>query len=664
MLQLNWSWHRLAAMSPLETAMHARKKLRQLADSRGLRDWGTLSLECSDAFPRLPNPEDAPAVLREALRRDVERIRSGRWRAFGRLELQVSDPPRWHKDYLVARDLATTVCASKLDHRNLPDGADIKLVWELSRWHQLVRLAMAAFTLDDDRAARKCLDWLEDWVTHNPPYRGWNWTSALEAGIRLIQFTWIDALLGAHAASSGRIPASDARRRLSVLRQHILPAHVWFTWRHQSFGSSANNHLIGELVGLILATVRWPGLARCGASLDDLQRCWEHEVLAQFAEDGGNREQALHYQLFSWELCWQARAALRADGRTIPAAVDERLRRAAQFYVDVEVPTDPWDYGDSDGAFVTPLFADETQAIPEWHQWFAAPTRSEALNFWWNTERANLGPFPVSRTSSMPGLSHYSESGQGIWRRGEWVARLDVSPLGYLTTAAHGHLDALQLSLWCRGVAMIVDPGTGCYYEDKQLRGWLASRPAHNAPCPEDEEWPRRLGPFLWASHHPPPSLSVAANQANAAFCLPTHIVKRTFRPLGDAAGLEIVDRCLRNDARTRQRDCAFSVRWQFGPGATLERVADRRFLITRRGVSIEIDVGQEWSEVHAVAEHDDGLFMSAATSELEATYAGAVSPAFRKVEWAPLLKLVARPEPGRACLFRTTFLATTRCRM
>ena len=40
-------------------------------------------------------------------------------------------------------------------------------------------------------------------MTHNPPYRGWNWTSALEAGIRLIQFTWIDALLGAHAASSG-----------------------------------------------------------------------------------------------------------------------------------------------------------------------------------------------------------------------------------------------------------------------------------------------------------------------------------------------------------------------------------------------------------------------------------------------------------------------------
>jgi Heparinase II/III-like protein/Heparinase II/III N-terminus len=649
-------------MSPLETAMHARKKLRQLADSRGSRDWSAIPLECPYAFLRLPKPEDAPAVLREALRRDVDRILSGRWRAFGHLELQVEDPPRWHKDYLVARDLATTACASTLDHRDLPDGADIKLVWELSRWHQLVRLALAAYTLNDERAARKCLDWLDDWLKHNPPYRGWNWTSALEAGIRLIQFTWIDALLGAHAASPDRTSGGNVSGRVTALRQHILPAHVWFTWRHRSFGSSANNHLIGELAGLILATVRWPGLARCGASLDHLQRCWEREVLAQFAEDGGNREQALNYQLFSWELCWQARAALRADGRRISPAVDERLRRAAQFYVETQVPTDPWDYGDSDGAFVTPLFAQETGAIQEWHQWLAAPAGSASLNFWWDRERATFGPFPVPSTASLPGLTYYRQSGQGIWRCGAWLARLDVSPLGYLTTAAHGHVDALQLSLWHRGVAMIVDPGTGSYYEDTRLRGWLASRLAHNAPCPEDEEWPRRLGPFLWATNHAPPDLRVEADQANAAFSLRRHIVERTFRPLGDAAGLQIEDRCLWNDARAQGReDCSFSVRWQFGAGATLERVAERRFLVTRRGVSIEVDVGQEWSEVHAVAEKDIRLPVSAAAGELEATFAGTVSSAFRKLEWAPLLKLVARPQPGRAGMFRTTFQATTR---
>jgi hypothetical protein len=660
MSRLIWYWHRLVSMSPIETALHARRKLRQIADTCGPRDWSAISLQCADEFPRLPGPDDAPAVLREGLRRDAERILSGHWRAFGHLELRVDNPPRWHKDYLAAKDLDTAASAFELDHRNLPDRADIKLIWELSRWRQLVRLAMAAYVLDDERAARQCLDWLEDWVRHNSPYRAWNWTSTLEAGIRLLQFTWIDTLVGAHAALTGRTYGRDVRTRLCTLRQRILPPHVWFTWRYKSFGSSANNHLLGELAGLIHATVRWPGLARCGTALDELHRLWERETLAQFAEDGGNREQALNYQLFSWELCWQARAALRAGGRAISPAVNERLRRAAQFYVDVQVPTDPWDYGDSDSACVTPFFADEREAVPEWHQWLMAPPKSAALHFWWGQEREQFEACGGQNPSRKPCLLHYRESGQGIWRRGTWAARLDVSPLGYLKTAAHGHLDALHLSLWCGGVAMIVDPGTGAYYGDNRLRDWLTSRAAHNAPCPEDEDWPRRFGPFLWATNHAPASLQLEVEEASARFYLPRHAFERTVRACGDAAGFQVEDRCLSNRTSTQEREGrAFAVSWQFGPGATLERIAERKFLVTRRGVSLEVEVSDGWTNLHPVAEKDIRLLTAAAGSELEARFAGTVSSAFRKVEWAPFLKLVARPEPGRSCVFRTTFLAS-----
>ncbi|MBT3913850.1 MAG: hypothetical protein HOF22_11750, partial [Verrucomicrobia bacterium] len=66
--------------------------------------------------------------------------------------------------------------------------------------------------------------WLEDWVANNPPYTGWHWTSALESGMRLIAFTWIDAFL---TAFEGRDPG-DLAKRLTKLRADILPAHVWF----------------------------------------------------------------------------------------------------------------------------------------------------------------------------------------------------------------------------------------------------------------------------------------------------------------------------------------------------------------------------------------------------------------------------------------------------
>jgi hypothetical protein len=241
------------------------------------------------------------------------------------------------------------------------------------------------------------------------------------------------------------------------------------------------------------------------------------------------------------------------------------------------------------------------------------------------------------------------------------AVRVDASPLGYLNTAAHGHLDALQVSLWLGGVAMIVDPGTGSYYEDKRLREWLASRLAHNAPCSSADDSPRRFGPFLWAANHARPRLGVEVDEVNAEFHRPGHIFERTFRPFGNAAGLQVEDRCVWNGGRTQNgHHRSFAVRWQFAPGAKLERVSERRFRVTRRGASLEIEVSDDWAEVCAVAEQDPRQLASAATSHLEAQFAGTVSAAFRRVEWAPFLKLVARPEPERPSLFRTTFLAAS----
>src|ERR1041384_3465300 len=145
MAKLAWYWHRLRAMSAMEMALHARKKFRHLGDARRLSNWASVKLASSGAFPKLPKPEEVPPVLREALQRDVENILAGRWKAFGHFQLQVDDPPNWHCDYLVGKNLATTESAFRLNYRELPAGADIKLIWELSRWYELVRLAMAAY---------------------------------------------------------------------------------------------------------------------------------------------------------------------------------------------------------------------------------------------------------------------------------------------------------------------------------------------------------------------------------------------------------------------------------------------------------------------------------------------------------------------------------------
>jgi hypothetical protein len=68
----------------------------------------------------------------------------------------------------------------------------------------------------------------------------------------------------------------------------------------------------------------------------------------------------------------------------------------------------------------------------------------------------------------------------------------------------------------------------------------------------------------------------------------------------------------------------------------------------------MEVQVSPDWAEVWCVTEQSQ-----VAKADPDAPLAGTVSPAFRKVVWAPYLKLVARPQGDKPCVFSTTFLAS-----
>jgi hypothetical protein len=97
-----------------------------------------------------------------------------------------------------------------------------------------------------------------------------------------------------------------------------------------------------------------------------------------------------------------------------------------------------------------------------------------------------------------------------------------------------------------------------------------------------------------------------------------------------------------------------FFVRWQFAPDSRVEELGQRRFRVTRHSVSMEVQVSADWAEVWCVTEQSQ-----VAKADPDAPLAGTVSPAFRKTVWAPYLKLVARPQGDKPCVFSTTFLAS-----
>jgi hypothetical protein len=227
--------------------------------------------------------------------------------------------------------------------------------------------------------------------------------------------------------------------------------------------------------------------------------------------------------------------------------------------------------------------------------------------------------------------------------------------LGYLKTAAHGHLDALHLSIWFNGVAMVIDPGTGAYYPDPGLRAWLASRAAHNGPCPAGVDYPKRLGPFLWSAAHARPTLSSGPEGACGQLDLPDGRLRRSIRPTPDRLGWWVEDAWEPVSTAVSRE---FSVCWQFAPGTWIKSLAPRLFSVRRSNVGLNLAVSEEWSGVTLVESPPAGFHPEPRALRREEFLAGSVSPAFRRVTWAPYLRLTAR-SGEKPCVFRTAFLAS-----
>jgi hypothetical protein len=493
-----------------------------------------------------------------------------------------------------------------LNHRKL-EGADIKVVWDLNRWTQIVRIAQASYLTGESRYREIVLKWLESWVKANRPFRGWNWTSSLEAAIRLLNFVWLDALL---------------REEMDPdLRDAIVVPHFHYIWRHRSFGSSANNHWLGELAGLIVARCRWQIRDRGVPSLEKLKALFEREVLMQFDTDGGNKEQAFHYHLFSFDFIMHVYFSVTNGGLSFSQEFVDRVRSAASFLVQMQSPDGRWDYGDSDDAVVVPFGREISTSSIVWTDWINPETAADDVSAW-------LGHCPFSVPKKRDGWRLFSQSGYGVYRDDQWFVRVDGSPLGYLSIAAHGHLDAMHMSVWFRSRALIVDPGTGSYYFDPEIRRQLAEASAHNGPTVEGDDLSKRRGIFMWGRHHARPAIGLG-NDEDLMVELSDHNVKRGRRIQRTQHGWIVEDKV------TTAVPVPFAVKWTFAPGVEVAQEDRRSFRICSDEAVLWLRVDQVWESV----------ILESTTN---------VSPSFRVLASGPAIILIGesnRPRPFETVL-------------
>jgi hypothetical protein len=75
---------------------------------------------------------------------------------------------------------------------------------------------------------------------------------------------------------------------------------------------------------------------------------------------------------------------------------------------------------------------------------------------------------------------------------------LDCGPLGYLGIAAHGHADALSMTLSVAGEECLVDAGTYSYWQERKWRDYFRGTSAHNTLRIDGLDQSVAGGPFMW----------------------------------------------------------------------------------------------------------------------------------------------------------------------
>lgn len=499
-----WLVNRLRCMSVAEVGY----RIQQAAVTRvakRVRARAAPPLPRARTFNRIGSDLGAPTLSpaeRDALLADADSICAGHVVLFANRRFDVGMPPVWNRDP-DSGVVGPSIYAGDITITNREQVGDIKHVWELNRHLHLVRLAQAWACTSDVAWLHALQTQLRSWLDQCPPLVGPNWTSSLELGIRLINWGLVWQLIGGEGSG---LFAGEEGQRLRADWLDSIHAHCSAIARHLSRHSSANNHLIGELAGLYVGASIWPCWNASGAWLEQARRELEHEAQAQFSRDGVNREQAFAYHVFSSEFLFVAGLVGQACDHPFSRAYWTALLRALRFLRSVrDVGGNVPMVGDADDGIVFRL---DTPGSDRGEQLLALgdavlrrmqPTHPGV--------RWLLHALPGKRPEADP---HESETGWAFPDGGyllfgshfgepnEIKGMVDCGALGYLGIAAHGHADALALTLSVGGEECLVDPGTYSYWQEHKWRDYFRGTSAHNTVRIDGLDQSVSGGRFMW----------------------------------------------------------------------------------------------------------------------------------------------------------------------
>jgi hypothetical protein len=377
---------------------------------------------------------------------------------------------------------------------------EIRKIWELNRFQWLVNYAQSYAIERDEGVVERTMYILTEWIKRNPVLEGINWSDSLESALRLLSWTWIYFLI------------KDSKN-FDRDFENIFLRSVYFQARfieaNLSKFSSANNHLIGEAVGLFIVGLLFPQLRGVERMMNKGKIILERELGKQVYPDGVSKEQSIKYHEFVIDLYLLAIIIGEKNGISFHKDTYLRLEKMCEFLLHIsdEEGLTP-SIGDSDDGYALKLnITDETAntlsilniaSVIFKRPDFRKKDVIDGKSLWLLGRDGYAKYFSSKAEKAMPVSRDFPDGGYYIMRHKDLFLTFDCGSLGYNSLAAHGHSDALSFTLDIGGRHILVDPGTYLYSSGDKWRDYFRSTKAHNTIEIDHMDQSEMKGPFLW----------------------------------------------------------------------------------------------------------------------------------------------------------------------
>lgn len=418
-----------------------------------------------------------------------------------------------------------------------PAVGDIKLIWELSRMDWVLAFAQRARNGDADALAR-LNQWLADWCTHNPPYRGPNWKCGQEASMRVMHLAVAALILGQF-----RQPATGLRDLVRLHLQRIAPTVQYAM-------AQDNNHGTSEAAALFIGGSWLASLGAAeGARWQQTGRRWlENRAARLIGLQGSFSQYSLNYHrvmldTFCMAEVWRQHMALPA----FSARWHDRALAATQWLRHMVSPLngDGPNLGANDGARLLQLtdtaYRDYRPSVQLGMALFTNQ-RAYAQDGPWNYLLHWLGVPVPQALAPQAGSLVADDGGFAVLRRGEAMAMLRYPRFCFRPSQA----DALHLDLWLGGDNLLRDAGSFSYNTEPKWQNYFGGTASHNTVQFDERDQMPRLSRFLFSdwlktSFLEPLAQDVLAMHFAAGYRDGHHASHRRHISLGDSH-LRVVD--------------------------------------------------------------------------------------------------------------------------